>query len=164
MFLLYLQYYKDLGTKFNFCFQVRFSLLIYSDLCMEEFGNIQKNKALSVRLEPNYMMRLGEVANVMGVPVSTVVKAGISNILNEMYTDEGYLKDMTFPKGNRVHAGSGYFRAADVAKSYGISSRLISDWIKAGKVSYLKYNNKVYVLLKDVEKNLYGKNKHNKKR
>lgn len=131
---------------------------------MGEFNDIQKNKALSVRLEPNCMMRLGEVANAMGVPISTVVKAGISNILNELYTEEGYLKDMTLPKSNKINAGSGYFRATNITKFYGVGKSLISEWIRSGKVSYLKQNGKVYVLLKDVENNLYGKNKHNKKR
>lgn len=131
---------------------------------MGEFGNTQKNKALSVRLEPNYMLRLGEVANVMGVPVSTVVKAGISNMLDKLYDEDGYLKKNDSPNKNKVKACHGYFRAIDISISYNISKRLISEWIRSGKVSYLKQNGKVYVLLKDVENNLYGKNKHNKKR
>lgn len=131
---------------------------------MSSSNDIQKNKALSVRLEPNYMMRLGEVANVMGVPVSTVVKAGISNILDELYTEEGYLRDIILPKGNKIQASIGYFRTSYISKIYGISRQLISAWVRTGKISNLKHGGKVYVLLKDVENNLYGKNKHNKKR
>lgn len=133
---------------------------------MDKFNDIQKNKALSVRLDSNCMMRLGEVASSMGIPISTVVKAGINNILNELYTEEGYLKDMTLPKHkiNKINAGSGYFRATNITKLYGVGKSLISEWIRSGRVSYLKQNGKVYVLLKDVENNLYGKNKHNKKR
>lgn len=124
-----------------------------------------KNDMISLRVSPDTKMRLCEVAEAAGVNISSVIKAGLSKILDEVYDTDGNLCDISdLATRRKIPVSHGYYRISDISKSHGISERSIRDMIERGKASYIKRDGRIYVLLKDVEVVNGGKGKHDKKR
>lgn len=129
---------------------------------MEAIGQHNKKKAFSVRLAPDIRMRLEEIASVMGADISTVVKAGVMRLLDEIYDSDGNIVNREAIRSRRkMPLSKGYYPVADIAGTGGVNVEAVRTWIRRGQVSHCKINGRVYVLLKDVESMLYGKeNKH----
>lgn len=123
-------------------------------------------KLLSVRLDPNDVVRIQEVAGRYGVPVSSIISLGVSSLLERLYDSEGnMLEGAQVRAKENIDCELGFYLVDIVARSMGINrgSLMTYVWRNRGKIASFIYAGKLYVSLKDIIK-LYGKNKYGKKR
>lgn len=121
---------------------------------------------ISVRLEPNDVVRLREVANRYGITISSVVAAGLGEMLDKLYDSDGNMLDKSSVRlKSQISSDNAYYTIKDISKSLGMNPDTLGRAVRRNraKVSHFVRSGIMYVFLKDIIK-LYGKDKYDKKR
>ena len=122
---------------------------------------MENKKIVSVRLSYNDIARLQETAQRHGTTVSLLISLSVSDMLNRLYDDEGFLRDkeqqFIIQSIDRLE---GYYPSPQLAERFKVSPDCLrrSLWRNKRKIRVITQSGKSYVKLKDVLK-LYGKNK-----
>ena len=120
---------------------------------------MKKTDIFSIRVDSNDRLRMEELARVSGVPVSSIVKFGISRLLSEVYdTDGNLLSPLSVGAARRIDAKDGYFEIGVICRTLGISRDAMRKMVVRRAVPSIRLGKKLYVSYKIIE--LYGKDKH----
>lgn len=123
-------------------------------------------KLVSVRLNPNDFVRIQEVAERYGAPISSIISLGVSSFLERLYDSEGNILTTAQIRGKEIiDCESGFFPVGLVARYMGMNNVSLRSfvWRNRDSITSFYHSKKLYVSLKDIIK-LYGKDKHGKKR
>lgn len=116
-----------------------------------------KREVMSIRIHPENRMRIGEIAERLGVPMSSVVNMCIQKFFSEIYDKNGNmlpLGSLNIRQSLRIE--DGYYPLALLSKELGVSRASMSKRVSRHFVRSFKIGRELYLSYKDIVR-LYGK-------
>lgn len=127
---------------------------------MASTRNISRNDIFSIRIPHDMKMRIDEISMISGESASSVIKACVLYMFNNIFDNDGYICKKEILSGrHKVDVKRCWSLALDVSRAYGIKYHTICDWAKKGKVKSFLIKRRLYINIESIEELLNGKRK-----